>query len=149
MAERNTVLTKEDIGFDIKVTWLAISRMFSPQAAEHNMTVTMGFVLLNIDRERGTPATKIAPILGMEPRSLTRLIKKMVEGGLVVRRPDPEDRRSIRIFLTDKGFNKKLVTKQSIEFFNMAVRERLSDEELSSFFGVLDKIHQVIKEKTK
>ena len=149
VAERNTILTKEDIGFDIKVTWLAIARMFSPLATEHAMTVTMGFVLLNISRDHGTPATKIAPLLGMEPRSLTRLIKKMEEDGLVERRPDPEDRRSVRIFLTDKGFEKKQVAKQNVESFNSSVRKRVSDDELGTFFDVVEKIHLVINEKTQ
>lgn len=149
VAERNTILTKEDIGFDIKVTWLAIARMFSPLATEHNMTVTMGFVLLNISRDHGTPATKIAPLLGMEPRSLTRLIKKMEEDGLVERRPDPEDRRSVRIFLTDEGFDKKQVAKQNVESFNTSVRKRISDDELGIFFDVVEKIHLVINEKTQ
>ena len=149
VAERNTILTKEDIGFDIKVTWLAIARMFSPLATEHNMTVTMGFVLLNISRDHGTPATKIAPLLGMEPRSFTRLIKKMEEDGLVERRPDPEDRRSVRIFLTDEGFDKKQVAKQNVESFNTSVRKRVSDDELGTFFDVVEKIHLVINEKTQ
>ncbi len=149
VAEKKTILTKEDIGFDIKVTWLAIARMFSPLANEHNMTVTMGFVLLNISRDHGTPATKIAPLLGMEPRSLTRLIKKMEEDGLVERRPDPEDRRSVRIFLTDEGFDKKQVAKQNVESFNSSVRKNITDDELGTFFEVGEKIHLVINEKTQ
>lgn len=149
VAEKKTILTKEDIGFDIKVTWLAIARMFSPLANEHNMTVTMGFVLLNISRDHGTPATKIAPLLGMEPRSLTRLIKKMEEDGLVERRPDPEDRRSVRIFLTDEGFDKKQVAKQNVESFNSSVRKNITDDELGTFFEVVEKIHLVINEKTQ
>ena len=149
VAERNTILTKEDIGFDVKVTWLAIARMFSPLATEHNMTVTMGFVLLNISRDLGTPATKIAPLLGMEPRSLTRLIKKMEEDGLVERRPDPEDRRSVRIFLTDKGFEKKQIALQNNESFNSSVRAYVEDDKLATFFEVMEKIHLVINEKTQ
>ena len=149
VAERNTILTKVDIGFDVKVTWLAIARMFSPLANEHNMTVTMGFVLLNISRDHGTPATKIAPLLGMEPRSLTRLIKKMEEDGLVERRPDPEDRRSVRIFLTDEGFEKKQIALQNNESFNESVRAYVTDDELRTFFDVIEKIHLVINEKTQ
>ena len=147
--QKSTILTKEDIGFDVKVTWLAIARMFSPLATDHGITVTMGFVLLNISRDSGTPATKIAPLLGMEPRSLTRLIKKMEEEGLVERRPDPEDRRSVRIFLTDKGFEKKAIAKQNNESFNHAVRGSISDVELRSFFDVMEKIHLVIQNKTQ
>lgn len=147
VVEKKSILTKEDIGFDIKVTWLAIARMFSPLATENQMTVTMGFVLLNISRDAGTPATKIAPLLGMEPRSLTRLIKKMEEDGLVERRPDPEDRRSVRIFLTDEGFRKSHLAKENVESFNRTVRKNISDEELDTFFDVIEKIHSVINDK--
>lgn len=142
----DTIITKEDIGFDVKVTWLAIARMFSPLANDHGLTVTMGFVLLNISREHGTPATKIAPLLGMEPRSLTRLIKKLEEDGLVSRRADPEDKRSVRIYLTEKGAEQRATAKQNVEHFNYAVRQAIPASELASFFGVLEKIHLVIKE---
>lgn len=146
--ERKTILTKEDIGFDVKVTWLAIARMFNPLAAENNMTVTMGFALLNISKEKGTPATKIAPLLGMEPRSLTRLIKKMEEDKLVERRPDPEDRRSVRIFLTESGAEKKKIALNQVESFNNTIRGSVNDDELRTFFSVLEKIHLVIQENT-
>ena len=145
---QDTVLTKVDIGFDVKVTWLAVARMFSPLAAENGITVAMGFALLNISREKGTPATKIAPLLGMEPRSLTRLIKKLEEDGFVSRKPDPEDRRSVRIFLTALGAEKKAIAYQQVEKFNQAVRATVKEKELKIFFDVLEKIHLVIKENT-
>jgi DNA-binding MarR family transcriptional regulator len=144
----DTIITKEDIGFDLKVTWLAIARMFSPLAQDHGVTVTMGFVLLNISREHGTPATKIAPLLGMEPRSLTRLIKKLEEEGFVSRRDDPEDKRSVRIYLTEKGAEQKKMAKANVEVFNDAVRKAIDPKELGLFFDVLEKIHQVIKENS-
>lgn len=143
-----SIITKEDIGFDLKVTWLAIARMFSPLALDHGVTVTMGFVLLNISREHGTPATKIAPLLGMEPRSLTRLIKKLEEDGLVSRRADPEDKRSVRIYLTEKGAESKHVAKAQVEMFNDAVRKSVDPAELQTFFNVLEKIHYVIKDNS-
>ena len=144
----DTILTKEDIGFDVKVTWLAVARMFSPLAQEHGITVNAGFALLNISREKGTPATKIAPLLGMEPRSLTRLLKKLEEDKLIVGRPDPEDRRSKRIFLTPLGAEKKAIAHQQVEKFNAAVRANIPAKDLRTFFDVLEKIHSVIKENT-
>jgi DNA-binding MarR family transcriptional regulator len=143
-----TVLSKADIGFDVRVTWLAVARMFGPLAVEHGITVSMGFALLNISREKGTPATKIAPLLGMEPRSLTRMIKKLEEEGLVLRRPDPEDKRSVRIFLTALGAEKKAIALQQVQQFNEKVRLSVKPKELQTFFEVLEKIHFVIKDNT-
>jgi len=147
-AGSDTIITKEDIGFDLKVTWLAIARMFSPLAQDHGVTVTMGFVLLNISREHGTPATKIAPLLGMEPRSLTRLIKKLEEDGLVSRKDDPEDKRSVRIYLIEKGAASRQVAKSQVELFNEAVRKSVNPKDLGVFFDVLESIHHVIKDNS-
>ena len=82
----------------------------------------------------------------MEPRSLTRLIKKLEEDGLVSRRADPEDKRSVRIYLTEKGAEQRATAKQNVEHFNYAVRQAIPASELATFFGVLEKIHLVIKE---
>jgi DNA-binding MarR family transcriptional regulator len=142
----HSVLSREAIGFDIKVTWLAIAKMYNPLAQDYGGTVTMGFVLLNISTEYGTPATKIAPLLGMEPRSLTRLIKKMEEMDIICRKPDPEDKRSVRIFLTPKGQELKKTARKSVDAFNKRVREKVSPEKLEVFYDVLDCIHETIQE---
>ncbi|MEM8889552.1 MAG: MarR family transcriptional regulator, partial [Bacteroidota bacterium] len=59
---------KRAICFDIKTTWLAISRMYNVPSQLEGITTNIGFVLLHIDDKIGTPATKIAPMMGMEPR---------------------------------------------------------------------------------
>ena len=56
---------EETVDYNIKVAWHAISRMYNTQAARYDITTSIGFVLLNIDQELGTPATKIAPLLGL------------------------------------------------------------------------------------
>ncbi len=55
---------EETVDYNIKVAWHAISRMYNTQAAQNDITTSIGFVLLNIDQEKGTPATKIAPPAG-------------------------------------------------------------------------------------
>lgn len=63
---------EETVDYNIKVAWHAIMRMYNQHGQDFDITASTGFVLLNIDSEKGTPATKIAPALGMEARSLTR-----------------------------------------------------------------------------
>lgn len=142
----DSILSREAIGFDIKVTWLAISKIYNPLAQAYGGTVTMGFVLLNISSEYGTPATKIAPLLGMEPRSLTRLIKKMEEMDIIYRKPDPEDKRSVRIFLTEKGLELRGIARKQVESFNQSLRKKLTPEKLETFYEVLDSVHETIQE---
>jgi DNA-binding MarR family transcriptional regulator len=105
--------------------------------------------LINIHSKEGTPATKIAPMLGLEPRSLTRVLKAMEEKRLVERKPDPGDRRSVRIFLTEEGKLKKTKAIETVMDFNLSVKEALTEEEALSFFTIFRKINEVITEKQK
>ena len=135
---------EETVDYHIKSAWHAISRMYNQQAVEEGFTTAIGFVLININSKEGTPATKIAPMIGLETRSLTRMLKTMEEKGLVYKEADPNDKRSVRIFLTEEGKTKKERSINTIMDFNKQIREVVSEKDLKTFFGVFDKIQMVI-----
>jgi MarR family transcriptional regulator, organic hydroperoxide resistance regulator len=137
---------EETVDYHIKSAWHAISRMYNQQAAEEGFTTAIGFVLININSKEGTPATKIAPLIGLETRSLTRMLKTMEEKGLIFKKADPVDKRSVRIFLTEEGKEKKERSINTIMDFNQQVREVVSQEELNTFFGVFEKIQGIIEQ---
>jgi DNA-binding MarR family transcriptional regulator len=134
---------EETVDHTIKSAWHAISRMYNQQASKYDITTSIGFVLLNIHSEEGTPATKIAPLMGLEARSLTRMLKTMEEKKLIHRIPDPVDKRSVRIYLTDLGKRKKELSRASVLLFNNRVRELVSDSKLKVFFEVMNEINQL------
>ena len=139
---------EETVEYNIKVAWHAISRMYNTQAAQNDITTSIGFVLLNIDQERGTPATKIAPLLGLETRSLTRILRSMEEKGLIYKQADSVDKRSVRIFLTVLGLEKKEVSRQTVRHFNLKIREKIPPSQLDVFFKVATQITGMIEGKT-
>lgn len=132
---------EETVDHVIKTAWHAISRMYNQQAWKHDITTAIGFVLLNIHADHGTPATKIAPLMGMEARSLTRTLKTMEEKGLIRRAPDANDKRSVRIFLTDRGKQKKEVSRETVLNFNNRVRDLIAPQKLHTFFIVMNEIY--------
>ncbi|CAN5921272.1 MarR family transcriptional regulator [soil metagenome] len=138
---------EETVDYNVKVCWHAISRMYNVQAAQHDITTSIGFVLLNIDQEKGAPATKIAPLLGLESRSLTRILKSMEEKKLIYKKADLYDKRSVRIFLTEEGLQKKEIARQTVRAFNLRVREELPGEDLAVFFRVIGRITSMIENK--
>ncbi|UCS94582.1 MarR family winged helix-turn-helix transcriptional regulator [Echinicola marina] len=138
---------EETVDFYIKTAWHAISRMYNQKGAEEGLTTSIGFVLININANEGTPATKIAPLMGLESRSLTRMLKSMEERGLIYRKPDPIDKRSVRIFLTPEGRRKKEISIDTIQEFNRSIRNVISEKDLEDFFRVFQKINQVIEEQ--
>ena len=72
---------------------------------------------MNIDREVGTPATKIAPAMGMEAHSLSRILKNLEAQGYIKRVQDLNDKRLVNVFLTDKGKEAKDVAKKVVKKF--------------------------------
>ena len=136
---------EETIDHNIKTAWHAIARMYNQQAVKYDITMSMGFVLLNINSEEGTPATKIAPLMGLEARSLTRLLKTMEEKSLIYRKADETDKRSVRIYLTKEGKEKKERSRQVVLKFNNCVRESIPEENLKIFFEVLQKVNIIIE----
>ena len=138
---------EETVDHHIKTCWHAIYRMYNQEAAKHNSTTTQAFVVLNIDPIKGTPATKIAPLMGLESRSLTRMLKTMEEMGVIYKQKDPTDGRSVRIFLTDLGKEKRMISKETVLCFNEAIRQSIASEKLDVFFEVIMKINQIVESK--
>ncbi len=135
---------EQTIDYNIKAAWHAIMRMYNQYGSDFDITASTGFVLLNIDSEEGTPATKIAPALGMEARSLTRMLKSLEEKGWVYRQQDPQDGRSIRIFLTDIGKEKRELSRRAVREFNFQVAKKIPEKEMIIFFKVLSEISNTI-----
>jgi DNA-binding MarR family transcriptional regulator len=117
--------------------------MYNLKAVQHDISTSIGFILLNIDEKNGTPATKIGPILGMESRSLTRMLKTLEEKGLIVRKGDDTDRRLVRIFLTPEGKKRREVSRITVLEFNNNIRKNIPADKLKVFFEVVDQINQV------
>jgi len=122
--------------------------MYNIYAAPQDMTMSMGYVLLNIDIENGTPATKIGPSIGMEPRSLTRMLKTLEENGWISRRTDPKDKRFVNVFLTELGKEKRNFARAGVLEFNERIMQSVTKEELESFLNVVEKINNLIESNT-
>ncbi|MBK6976508.1 MAG: MarR family transcriptional regulator [Cytophagaceae bacterium] len=134
------------IDFYIKWAWHAISRMYNINAAAEDMTMSIGFVLLNIDLEKGTPATKIGPSIGMEARSLTRMLKTLEEKGWIYRETDPTDKRFVNVFLTDLGKKKRKFAREGVIEFNKRIQEKISPADLDVYFKVMKQINGLLED---
>lgn len=146
MESKKQMKREETVDYNIKAAWHAIYRMYNQKAIKNDITTSIGFVLLNIQSEEGTPATKIAPLMGLEARSLTRMLKTMEKKGLIYKAPDLIDKRSVRIFLTPLGKEKKIISSKTVKDFNNEVRAIVSEEKLKTFFEVIQDINKVIEQ---
>ena len=135
---------EETIDYHVRAVWFGISRMYNQLGLVHDITTSLGYVLLNIHTEGGTPATKIAPLMGMESRSLTRMLKSMEEKGLIYKKQDANDRRSVRIYLTEEGKRRKEISRKTVRGFNEKLRNIIPQKDLDTFFRVMTTVNQNI-----
>jgi len=70
------------------------------KAAQFGITRAQWVVLVRLDRSEGLKQSELADVLELQPISLTRLLDKLSDSGLIERRADPVDRRAKRLFLT-------------------------------------------------
>jgi DNA-binding MarR family transcriptional regulator len=135
------------IDHQLRATWQTVAKMYNEQAAKHDSTMATAFVLLNIDKEKGTPSTSLGPLMGMEPTSLSRILKNMEDKGAICREQNPDDGRSVLIKLTDYGKKMRRTSKGHVIQFNETVRENVTEEELAAFFKVTSTINKLIAHK--
>jgi DNA-binding MarR family transcriptional regulator len=135
------------IDYMLRHTWQNIAKMYNDEANKYGATMSIGFALLSIDKEEGTPSSAISHRMGMEPSSLTRTLKTLEDKGLIYREKNPEDGRGVMIHLTDFGKEKRELSKQTVLKFNQSVKENVEENDLQTFFKVTETINKLIQDK--
>lgn len=140
-------MKEKTIDHVMRATWQAISKMYNEEAGKYGSTMATGFTLLSIDQEEGTPSTALGPKMGMEATSLSRTLKGMEEKGLIYRRKNPKDGRSVLICLTEFGKEMRDVSRTTVLRFNDAIRANIAEEKLKHFYEVSEVILELISHK--
>lgn len=92
-------LTRE-FGFIINDVARLMRTYADYKAAQFGITRAQWAVLVRVDRSQGLNQSELAEVLDLQPITLTRLLDKLCDSGLIERRPDPADRRAKRLYLT-------------------------------------------------
>lgn len=100
MPNRNLHL---NIGFLLSDVSRMLRRIFNERVTPLGLTQAQWRALVQLSRNQGLNQVGLSELLEVQPITVARLIDKLVASGLVERRPDPSDRRSQRLFLTDQA----------------------------------------------
>ena len=139
----------ETIDSKLKTSWQVVSRMYNAEASLHDLTIAMGHFLLNIDSQEGSYGSDIAPLLGMESTSLSRMIVSLEKKKLIQRIADKNDKRKIKIMLTPRGKIAKELAKNVVRNFNHMVSLKIGKGKIDDFFKTLDEITAIAEERNK
>ncbi len=71
----------------------------------------------------------------------------MEEKGLIRREADQNDKRMVRVWLTDLGKEKREISRLTVRKFNEQMMEHFSPEKMETFFEVLREINYLLENK--
>jgi MarR family transcriptional regulator for hemolysin len=91
---------EREIAFNISDVARLLRTYADQRAGEFGMTRAQWAVLARVERSEGLKQVELADTLDLQPITLTRLIDRLCDNGLIERRSDPDDRRAKRLFLT-------------------------------------------------
>ncbi|MGT2756967.1 MarR family winged helix-turn-helix transcriptional regulator [Streptococcus ovuberis] len=137
-------MTKEQGGYRATHISLLNGRLFQhllAQEPEALYTGEQGKILhcLWLHGGRGT-ATDIAIHTGLANNTLTSMLKRLEEQGLIVQQPCPNDKRKKIWHLTDKGWGQEVIGKRVSERLSKVFYEGFSEEEIAAFESYQERI---------
>ena len=91
---------EREVAFNINDVARLLKTYADQRARDFGMTRAQWAVLARVERSEGLKQCELANTLDLQPITLTRLIDRLCDGGLIERRSDPEDRRAKRLYLT-------------------------------------------------
>ena len=115
------------IWINVDVALRNTDRIFSQAVRPLDLDVIGWYVLRALYQKEGQHATELANAVGRAPTSFTSILDNLEHNQLIERRPDPQDRRAVLIYLTPKGesLRKKVaaIAKQTDRQFHDLVSE--------------------------
>jgi MarR family transcriptional regulator, transcriptional regulator for hemolysin len=130
----------EPIGRAIASSAKVLSRAFERELAEAGGSQPVWLILLALKQQDWRTQQDLAAAVGIEGPTLTHHLDGLDKAGLIERARDPNDRRAVRVELTDAGDKLfKRLAKAAIGF-DQRLRAGLSDEELDAFRHVLGRL---------
>ncbi len=105
MGSRSTDLLRLDdhLCFAVYAASRALTRAYGPILEPLGLTYPQYLVLLVLWEEDGVPVKRIGQRLALDSATITPLLKRLEERGIVNRVRDEEDERVVRIHLTAEG----------------------------------------------
>lgn len=120
---------QDTIDYHLKITWQNIANTYNLLASEFGITQSIGYLLINIDEEKGTTVSEMAALLGLKSTSLSRMLNNLEVVGLISRESHSTDKRSVKLYLTDLGKEKRHLARVVVKKFNDYLDANLGEDD--------------------
>src|ERR1700744_146283 len=134
---------QETIDYFLKVVGQTVANRYNQLVAEFGITQSIGYLLINIDTKEGTTVSQAARLLGLKSTSLSRMLRQLEESGLIYRESNAGDKRSVKIYLTELGKEKRHQARGLVKQFNNYLNEHISETDQENLIRILKKINKL------
>jgi DNA-binding MarR family transcriptional regulator len=108
--------------------------------SDHGLHVGQEMVLVELWQVDGLRGSELTERLGVEPPTITKMLRRLEACGLVARRADPEDARSLRVYLTGQGRALEEPVVRCWERAEQTVLSGMSAGDRQAFRKLLDRV---------
>src|SRR6201986_5570374 len=139
----SSVKHQETIDYFLKIVWQTVANRYNQVVTEFGITQSIGYLLINIDEEEGTTVSQAAALLGLKSTSLSRMLNQLEKMGLIYRESNEGDKRSVKIYLTELGKEKRHLARGVVKKFNNYLKNHFNENDKQYLIEMLEKINQL------
>lgn len=113
---------------------------------KNKITLPQFLVLEFLSRGNGSKMTELANFMNVTTAAMTGIVDRLVRDGYLKRKPDCNDRRIIKVTLTDEGGSiVKKINERKRQMF-IKIFGRISEEDRERYLTILKQIKDVLIE---
>lgn len=121
----------------------SIHQLFKAELAPHGVTPGQYAVLRCLWDENGLTARKLADRLYLDGSTITGILDRMEQRGLIKKLVDPKDRRALQVMLTETGRNLEKPLSQAIDNANRKALLSLEEKQSNTLMQMLQTIGMI------
>lgn len=128
------------INYMLSISQNAVFQYFSQQLLPFHITPAQYGILSCLWNEEPLSPKQIGKQLHLEASTISTLLEKMQNNGLIIRNIDPNNRRAIQVFLTQKAIDLKTPVEKTVFEMNDYILKDFSADEKQILFSILSTI---------
>lgn len=126
-----------------------ITMYLEDQTREIGVSPLEGHVLTYLRKYAPAPVGELVRVFGLKQSTFTSLLDRLERAGLVRREPNPEDRRSLLVHITDRGRELTSRLNRLLERLEDDIRARVRRPEVKGFQAVMAAVEDVTRVRVR
>lgn len=130
---------------DIGIIARALDSIANIEFKELMLTRGQYLYLVRIYENPGIIQDKLAEMIKVDRTTAARAIKKLEQNGFIEKRPDEQNRKIKRLFVTEKGEAAAPIILKENDYSNQTALKGLTSKEAEQFAELLEKIRKNVE----